>query len=163
MEIGAMDQRIRMMEFFAERVAERNARDFLAGDRIQHHEIVWKHRERADRLDQAELFEHPEHVGPELDAGADLLEFGGLIDDLRRNPLPRQRERGGEPANAAADNEDLLVFPGGHLNFPSRKHCPPPHCGEGLGVGVKGTVASVVACTLPNYPPPYPPPQGGRE
>ena len=92
MQIGAMDERIGIMEFLAERVAERNARDFLAGDRVHHHQLIGKHGERADRLGQAEPLEHPEHVGAELDAGADLVEFGRLLEDLRRDALARQRQ-----------------------------------------------------------------------
>ena len=80
-------------------------------------EIVGKHRERADRLDQAQHLEHPEHVGAELDAGADLLEFGRLLDDLRGDALRDSAKRRGEPADAAADDEDLLVFPIGHVCF----------------------------------------------
>ena len=34
-----------------------------------------------------EHLEHPEHVRPELDAGADLLEFGGLLDSCTSRPL----------------------------------------------------------------------------
>ena len=107
-QIGAMDQRVRVMEFLAEGVAERNARNLLPGDRIHHDEVVGKDRERADRLDQAERLEHPEHVGPELDAGADFLELRRLLDDLRGDPLARQRKRRRQPADAAADDEDLL-------------------------------------------------------
>jgi hypothetical protein len=29
-------------------------------------------------------------------------------------PLARERQSGGQPANAAADDQDLLVFPGWH-------------------------------------------------
>ena len=111
MQIGAMDERVGIVELSAERVAERNARDLLAGDGIEHHQIFGKDRERADRLDQAKPLEHPEHVGPELNAGADLLERRGLLDHLRRNTLPRQRQGGGQSADAAADDQDLFVFP----------------------------------------------------
>jgi error-prone DNA polymerase len=41
--------------------------------------------------------------------------------------------------------------------------CAPPPCGEGLGVGVARSRASVNALISPPDPPPYPPPQGGRE
>jgi len=111
------DQRIRIMKFVAEGVIERYARDFLAGDGIEHDQIVRKHRERADRLGQAKPFEHAEHVGPELDAGADLLEGSGLLDDLRGNSLTRQRQCGGEPPDAAADDQNLLGFPGVHRDL----------------------------------------------
>ena len=120
MQIGAMNERVGMMEFLAERVAKRNAGDLLAGDRVHHDQIVGKHRERVDRLDQAEDVEHPEHVGAELNAGADLLELGRLLDDLRGDALARQRQSRGKPADAAADDENLLVFPIAHSAFPPR-------------------------------------------
>ena len=62
--------------------------------------------------------EHPEHVGAELDAGADLLELGRLLDDLRRDALALQRQGRGQPADAAADDEDWLVPPIGSCAFP---------------------------------------------
>ena len=114
MQIGAMDQRVRVTEFLAERITERNAGDFLAGDRIHHDEVVRKHRERADRRDKTQDSEHPEHVGAKLDAGTDLLELGRLLDDLRGDTLARQRQRRSEPADAAADDDDLLIFPIAH-------------------------------------------------
>ncbi len=61
--------------------------------------------------------EHPEHVGAELNAGADLLELGRLLDDLRRDALALQRQGRREPADAAADDEDGLVLPIGHARF----------------------------------------------
>ena len=67
--------------------------------------------------DEAQNIEHPEHVGPELDAGADLLEFRRLLDDLRGDALARQRQSRREPADAAADDEDLLVFPIAHCTL----------------------------------------------
>src|SRR5580704_15421498 len=109
-----MDQRIGMMEFLAERIAKRNARDLLPGHRIHHDKIVGKDGERTDRLDQAERLEHPEHVGPKLDAGTDFLEFRRLLDDLRGDTLARQRQRRRQPADAAADDDDLAVLPIAH-------------------------------------------------
>ena len=97
-----------MMKFPAERITERNARDLLPGHRIHHDKVIGKDGERADRFDQAERLEHPEHIGPELDASADLLELGRLLDDLRGNTLSRQRQRRRQPADTAADDEDLL-------------------------------------------------------
>ncbi len=122
-QIGAMDERIGMMEFLAEGVAERNARDLLPGHRIHHDEVVGKDGERADRLDQAERLEHPEHIGPELDAGADLLELRRLFDELRGNTLARQRQRRRQPADAAADDEDLLIFPIAQFTCLRLKYC----------------------------------------
>ena len=125
-QIGAMNEGIRMMKFFAERSAERNAGDFLAGDRIQHHQIFRKYRKRADRFDEPKLFEHPEYVRPKLNAGADFLELGRLLDDLRWNALARERQSRGQPANAAADDQGLRVFPGGHSKFFTCENSPSP-------------------------------------
>src|SRR5258708_4858907 len=114
-----MDKRIGMMKPFAECVAERNARHLLPGHRIHHEEVVGKPRERADRFDQAERLELPEYMGPKLDAGADFLEFGRLLDELHGNALARQRQRGRKAADAAADDEDLLRFPLVHAAAPA--------------------------------------------
>ena len=57
-------------------------------------------------LGQAEDLEHPEHVRPELDAGADLLELRRLFQHLDRNALARQRQRRRQPADAAANDQD---------------------------------------------------------
>ena len=62
-------------------------------------------------VDQAEMLQHPERIGPELNAGADFLELGRLFDDLRRDALALQRQSGGQPADAAADDQDLFVLP----------------------------------------------------
>ena len=61
-------------------------------------------------LGQAEHLEHPEHVGPELDAGADLLELRRLLDHLRGDALARQRQRRRQPADAAADDQTGSSF-----------------------------------------------------
>ncbi len=61
---------------------------------------------RLHRVGQAELLEHPEHVGTELDAGADLLELGRLLDHLAADAFTRQRQRRRHAANAAADDEN---------------------------------------------------------
>ena len=121
-QVGAMDQCVGVRELFAERVAQRDAGDLLAADRIQHDEIVGKHRERADRRGEPEHVEHPEHVGPELDAGADLLELRRLLDELRRDALALERQRRAQAADAAADDDDGLVLPACHFGV-SCAHC----------------------------------------
>ena len=63
---------------------------------------------------KSEQFEHPEHVRPELNAGADLLELRRLLNDLRGDAAARQRERRGKPADAAADDNDFAIFPIAH-------------------------------------------------
>ena len=57
-------------------------------------------------LGEAQHLEHAEHVGAELDAGADLLELRRLLQHLHRDALARQRQRGRKPADAAADDQN---------------------------------------------------------
>ena len=155
-QIGAMDERVGIFELLAERFAERDPRDLLAGDRIHHDQIVWKHRECTDRLDQSEQFEHPEHVRTKLDAGADLLKLDGLLDDPRRDPLARQRERGGEPANAAADDQDFAISPIVHTFVPSGRILEgvfPPPAKRGRGT-TRSTVWRGLVCAVRVTPAP---------
>ena len=60
-------------------------------------------------LADAQGIEGREGVGPELDAGADLADLGGLFEHLHCQALPRQRQRRREPADAAAGDDDRIV------------------------------------------------------
>src|ERR1700730_15107429 len=115
-----MNERVGMMEFLAEGVAQWNARDLLPGHRIHHDQVVGEYCERADRLDYEERLEHPEHIRPELNAGADLLELRRLLDDLRGDTLARQRQRRRKATDAAADDDDLAVLPIAHARDSSK-------------------------------------------
>ena len=59
-------------------------------------------------MGEPEQIEQPKHVGAKLDAGADFLELGGLLEDVGAVAFPRERQRGSESADAAADNQDRL-------------------------------------------------------
>jgi hypothetical protein len=50
-------------------------------------------------------------VGRELDAGADLAELRRLLEHHRAEALAREGERGGEPADAAARDDDRPSVP----------------------------------------------------
>ena len=64
-----------------------------------------------ERVLQAERMQHARAVGADLHAGADLAQFARLLVDLDLDPAPDQRERAGEPADAAADDEDVVRHP----------------------------------------------------
>src|SRR6185437_1865379 len=55
---------------------------------------------------EAELAQHARAVGGDLDAGAELAERRRLIEDRNRIAAAQQSERGGEPANARANDEN---------------------------------------------------------
>ena len=67
---------------------------------------------RLERVLEAQRMQHARAVGADLHAGADLAQFRRLLVDLDLDPAPDQRERAGEPADAAADDESFAG--GGH-------------------------------------------------
>ncbi len=63
-----------------------------------------------DRILEAEPFKRAEDIGPELNAGADLAEFGRLLQHPDRQALARQRIGRRQSADAAAGNQDRQLF-----------------------------------------------------
>ena len=75
MDVGAVGNRVRLAEALGKFVPKRNIGDQLAGERVAHFL-----RRRAvgvgeDRLLEADLLQHAEDIGAELNAGADLAEL----------------------------------------------------------------------------------------
>src|SRR5262249_15580125 len=58
------------------------------------------------RLFEAKLFERAKDVGAELDAGADLAEFGRLLQHSHGETLACERVGRGQTPDAAARNQD---------------------------------------------------------
>jgi hypothetical protein len=56
-------------------------------------------------------------VRRDLDAGADLAELACLLEHDRAEALARERERGREPADAAASDDDGLLVPCFHCSM----------------------------------------------
>ena len=110
-DVGAMGHRIGLAEAFHEGLAERNAGDEAAAERIAHLDsrrhpgIVHHAGLEPDPLDR------PEDVGPELDAGAEFLEFRRLLEHPHRKALARQCIGSDQPADAAARDEEGKVVP----------------------------------------------------
>ncbi len=65
-----------------------------------------KNLDATERLLEPERVKHASAVRADLDAGTHLLELDGLLVHLDIEAAPQQRERRGEPANAAADDHD---------------------------------------------------------
>jgi len=106
-QVAAVDHSVRVAAeaLGKHRAADRNADHFLARDRVHHDQMVRVHRIALDCAGKAQHFEHPVHVRAELDPGADLPEFGALLEHPHRNPFARKGERRGKPADAAAQHE----------------------------------------------------------
>ena len=78
--VGAVHHGVGRVVLLVEAVIDRQLDEGLAGDRVPQLQALREHRPLVHLLGQAEHLEHAEHVGAELDAGADLLELGRLFD-----------------------------------------------------------------------------------
>jgi hypothetical protein len=106
MEVDAVDDDIGVLEAGAERHAGRDPRHLLAIEGVEHEDGGRLIRHAHDVGRNAQLFEHVEDVGPELDAIADRTEVGRAFEHLHRDVAAGQRQRRGKPAETAADNQD---------------------------------------------------------
>ncbi len=68
------------------------------------------------RVEQADLVERPKDIRAELDAGADFLELGRLLEHPHREALPRQRAGRREAADAAAGDQERFLVLRCHVN-----------------------------------------------
>ena len=105
-QIAAMHHRIGIAEARAKRLAQIDMGDLFGRQRIHQPELIDIDRHASRGLADAEIIEGVERVRPELDAGADLAERRGLFQQDRADALLRQPQRRGEPADAAACNQD---------------------------------------------------------
>src|SRR5262245_23649282 len=106
-----------MLELGAKALAQRDASYLLARDGIEHDQVLGEHRKRLDGIGQAQDVEHPEHIGAELDAGADFLELLGLLEELHCKPLARKRQRRRQAANPSSHHENRgLSCPVEHMS-----------------------------------------------
>ena len=107
MQIVAVSDGVGLLELLPKaRLIERDAGDALAGQGAAHLHggrpvCVGKHR-----LFEVEFFERAKDVGAELDAGADLVEFGRLLQHPHGETLARERVGRRQAPDAAARNQD---------------------------------------------------------
>ena len=101
-----MNDAIGSAVFVVEALVDLQVDDGFGGDRVAKLEPFRKRRPVEHLLGQPEHLEHPEHVGPKLDTGADLLELGRLLQHLNGNTLARQGQRRRQPPDAAADDQN---------------------------------------------------------
>jgi hypothetical protein len=91
MQVRSVDDRIGIFELGQKFVSQRNPRHFLPGDGIAHQQRLGEDREFIDLVGNAQAFERPEHIRPQLYASADFLEFGCLLEQPNRDALLRKR------------------------------------------------------------------------
>jgi len=114
MDVGAVRDRVRVAEAPGEALVERDVDHLLAAHAVEHEQVLDEHRLLLHQLADAEGVERMPGVGRDLDAGADLAELRRLLEHDRMPALSRQRQRGGEAADAAAgDDHRELISRGG--------------------------------------------------
>ena len=110
MDVGAVDHRIGVAKAGAEGLADRKAPDHAGVDRVHHDQLVGEHGAAARVLAHAQCVQGGKGVGAELDAGADLADLAGLLQQRDAQAQPGQRQRRGQAADAAADHQQVLWF-----------------------------------------------------
>ena len=118
-EVGAVSHGVRIAEARTECFAHRNGCHFTAIDRIHHHHTIREYGAATHRLADSERIERGERVGPELQAGADFTNLGGLLQERHRHPEACQRQRCRHAADAAADDERRRAIVCAHFKLPS--------------------------------------------
>jgi hypothetical protein len=104
--VGAVDHRIRVAEALAKGLAHGDAADQALVQRVVHHHLVGVDSAGARLRADAQRIEGGEGVRPELDAGTDLSEFGGLLQHRDLHALAGQCQRGSQAADATAGHQD---------------------------------------------------------
>jgi hypothetical protein len=98
-----------------------DAKQLLSGIRVEQQQVVRQVGGLPDFFLQAESGEHRQYVGADLDSVADRRDFGGLLQQADLAPLLAKRQRRGNTAETAADNDDGAIFlMFSHGDFPSQ-------------------------------------------
>src|SRR5262249_37520094 len=84
-------------------------RDLLAVECVDHQHGEWRIGLFQHGIAHANAIERMKDIRPELDAIADSAEGRRAFEHAYRLPLPRKRERGGQPAKPATDDEDRVL------------------------------------------------------
>ena len=131
--VGPVYHRVGLLEPLLGLLAKLDARDQLAGQRVAHLHSVGHPGVGQHRILQAYLVQGAKDVGAKLNAGAKLLELGGLLQHAHRESLKGQGIGRHQPADATADHQNRQIMTVRcHAPLPSsdthRRRCqsPPP-------------------------------------
>ena len=117
LQIATMDDpKRRAIAMFG--VAKRHTHDFASGRGTEYAQRRRCDRERAQPILKPEINQNARGIGRELEAGAGFLEPLGLFQYDDAKTVARERERGGQSADAGAGNDDHAR---GRQGTPSRE------------------------------------------
>ena len=113
MQIGPVNHGIGIAEAGPKGIVQRNAGDFLPVHGVHEAQVVDIDGLSARFVADAEIVERVEGIGAELDAGADLPQFGRAFQNDGTEAFPGQAQRGRQAADAAAGDQDGTIV--GHV------------------------------------------------
>ena len=125
MQVGAVHDRVGIAVALAEGGVERDMDDLLAGEPVHQPQPVDINRLRASAIADAQSVEAVKRVRRDLNASADLSEFGRLLQNDSRNVLSSQRKGRGHAADAAAGHNQPI-----HPILPSISRHFAPHADQ---------------------------------
>ena len=114
-QIAAVKHQMRRAEALDTLLAEIEPVPCFAGGPMAQLTAVGADLNLRKRMFEPQRIKNARAVRADLDAGTDLLELIGLLVDAHVDAAPKQRQRRGQTANAAADNDCAL----------GRSHCDP--------------------------------------
>jgi len=106
-----MRDRIGVAEALLEGRAAGNVGDILDGHGVHHQEPLDHQRVLLCRRSDAERIEHRKRVGGDMEADANFAELARLLQHEGAESPPRQRQRAGEAADAAAGDGNWSCVP----------------------------------------------------
>jgi hypothetical protein len=128
-QITAVDDRI-WKAVLAFQIAQVERGQFASVDRDPHHHPVGHDPAGFHGVQQAVVVQDAGAVGRELNTRPDLTELFRLLQDPHLQAEPGQRESGTQPADAAADDDDVR---GAHDEPLYNQGPRPGDTGEGMG------------------------------
>ena len=109
MQLGPMNDRIRVAEIRSKIGLQRDAGDLFGAFGIHQAQGVDEHRRLAHLRPDPKRIKAMKAVGPDLNACADLAQLAGLLQHDGRDAFPGQRRRRRQSADPAACNEYCVV------------------------------------------------------
>ena len=104
-----MHDHVRRPVLGAERLAQVQGGQLVRRQRAAQQQPARPHARLEHPVEHAEAGQYPGGVGRELQAGSELGELGRLLQHPDPVPVPRQGQRGGQPADAPAHDQDVRL------------------------------------------------------
>jgi hypothetical protein len=103
-----MQRQVRAAVTLLHRAPKRHRGNPLPGKAVENDKLLRPEALLGDRRQRAKLAQHGSGIRAELDAGAGLIAEARSLQHCRRDPAAAERDRGGQPANAAAGNQNMF-------------------------------------------------------